>query len=137
MGCKLAYSVPNNTEVRMLENVLNKVAPQDLDIRLFSNNHTPSESDILGDYVEVSGGGYTLMELIPANWTIVAGDPSVATHTTIEWIFTGPLIDYPYGYYVTGRDTGELVWAESFNNGPYPVSNNGDKIRITPKLSLS
>ena len=131
----MAYAVPNNSEVYMLEYILNKAAPQNLDIRLYTNNVTPSETDTAATYTEAVGGGYALIQLTPASWNIVAGAPSLATHTQVSWTFTGAVGDI-YGYFITRRTTGELMWAEIFNNGPYPVNNNGDEIRITPRLSL-
>lgn len=132
----MAFSVPNDSEVRMLEYILNKTSPQDLDIRLFSNNHVPSETDTVANYTEVAGGGYNLIQLVPVSWSISAADPSIATHTQVSWTFTGAVGDI-YGYYVTRRTSGDLMWAEQFNNGPYTINSNGDEIRITPRLSLS
>lgn len=131
----MAVLVPNVSESVMLANILNKTAPEDLDIRLFTNNHTPTELDTALDYVEASGSGYTLKQLIPANWTIVDGDPAIATHTQITWAFSGALGNI-YGYYVTRRTSGVLAWGELFVNGPYNIQNNGDEIKITPRLSL-
>lgn len=131
----MAYAVPNNSEVYMLEYILNKTAPQNLDIRLFTNNITPTETDVAATYTEAAGGGYALIQLTAGSWTIVAGAPSLATHTQVTWTFTGAVGNI-YGYYITRRTTGELMWAERFNNGPYNIQNNGDEIRITPRLSL-
>jgi hypothetical protein len=131
----MALSVPNASESVMLSNILNKTSPEDLDIRLFTNSHVPTENDVSSDYTEASGSGYVFKQLSPANWTIVAGDPSVATYTQTTWVFTGALGNI-YGYYVTRRSSGTLAWSELFSNGPYNIQNNGDEIKITPRLSL-
>lgn len=131
----MAYAVPDNSEVYMLEYIFNKTAPQELDIRLYTNNHPPTETDTAANYTEAAGGGYVTKQLSSASWTVVAGNPSLGTHTQISWLFTGA-VGNVYGYYVTRRLTGELMWAESFNNGPYNIQNNGDEIRVTPRFSL-
>lgn len=49
--------VTNESEGTMLSNILNKNQPEDLDIRLFTNNHTPTVDDTVVDFTEATGGG--------------------------------------------------------------------------------
>jgi len=131
----MPLKVPNNSEVFILEYILNKTTPDDIDIRLYTNDITPSDTDTITTYTEATGFGYAMIQLVPANWAIVAGNPSVASHTQVTFVFTGALGNV-YGYMVTKRASGVLMWAERFNNGPYNIQNNGDEVKITPKLSL-
>ena len=131
----MALLVPNASEVEILEYIFNKQSPEDLDIRLYTNDYTPLETDTISNYTEATGGGYALIQLASANWTIVPGNPSQGTHTQVTWTFTGS-VGNVYGYYITRRTTGDLMWAERFTNGPFNIQNNGDEIRITPRLSL-
>ena len=55
----MSLLVPNSSESTMLRYILNKAAPEDLDIRLYTNDKTPSESDTVVDFVEVSGNVYS------------------------------------------------------------------------------
>lgn len=127
--------VPNSAETLILEYILNKGAPQDLDIRLYTNDVTPSETDTVSTYIQATGGGYAAIELTPGNWSINPGNPTTSEHTQVSWTFTGS-VGLIYGYYVVRRTGGELVWAERFTNGPYNIQQNGDIIRITPRLNL-
>lgn len=131
----MALVVPSPSEVYMLQYILNVANPQDLVIRLYSNNVIPDESSTLATFIEVAGGGYTSSNLAPGSWSIIAGNPSQAEHTEIVWVFTGA-VGPVYGYYVTRSGTGELMWAERFTNGPFNINTNGDEIRITPRLTL-
>lgn len=130
----MALLVPNIGEEKILEYALNKASPEDLMIRLYVNNITPSESDTAVTYTEASGFGYTSIQLTPADWTISMGNPTTATHSQVTWVFTGALGNL-YGYYITKKISGDLMWAERFTNGPYNIQNNGDELRVTPRFS--
>ena len=127
--------VPNNAEQIFLNLILNKSTPENLVIRLFSNNKTPAEGDLVGDYTEVSGGGYASQSLTPGSWTVSPGAPTQATHSLVSFGFTGAAGNV-YGYFVTQATSGALMWAERFTDGPYNIANNGDEIRITPRITL-
>lgn len=131
----MALVVPNNSEVVMLRYILNIENPENLIMKLFVNDVVPNEGTTEASFVEASGNGYTEQNLLPGNWGIVAGDPSVAEHSELTWTFTGPL-GLVYGYYVVRDASDDLLWAERFTNGPYNVQQNGDQIKITPRLTL-
>lgn len=126
--------VPNVGEGLALEYFVNKSTPQDQVLRLFTNDVTPSETDTLATYTEASGSGYSAITLTGANWTITTGAPSEAAYAQQTFTFTGALGNV-YGYY-NNRTTGtELMLAERFTDGPYDIQNNGDEIKITPKIT--
>jgi len=127
--------VPNSAEVLILGYILNKNAPTELNIKLYANDIIPSEADTVSTYVEVSGGGYVEKQLTAASWSISAGNPSTSEHPQVPWVFSG-VAGLVYGYYVVRRTGGELLWAERFTNGPYNIAQNGDEIRVTPRLNL-
>ena len=137
----MALVVPNNSEVIMLQYITNNDAPENLSLRLYINNVTPDENSTLATFTEVlNESGYTTggQSLTPGSWSIVSGNPSQAEHTEMTWTFTGALTapGDGYGYYVTRDTGGELMWAERFTNGPFPITTNGDEIKITPRLTL-
>lgn len=131
----MALVVPNGSEAQMLNYILNKTTPEDLTIRLYSNDITPGETDVVGTYTEVTGGGYSSISLTPASWTVTPGNPSSGEHTQVTWTFTGS-VGLVYGYYITRDSTSDLFWAERFTSGPFNIQNNGDEIRVTPRLTL-
>ncbi len=87
----MALVVPNNSEVLMLQYILNISNPQNLVIRLYANDVIPDENSTQATFVEVSGGGYTSTNLVPGSWSIIAGSPSQAEHTEVTWVFTGAI----------------------------------------------
>ena len=127
--------VPNVSEVIILEYILNKKVPVELDIKLYVNDIIPAETDTVSTYVEASGSGYTTKQLVSGSWSISPGNPSSSEHPQVTWVFTGALGNV-YGYYIVRRSDGDLMWAERFTNGPYDVQISGDEVRVTPRLTL-
>lgn len=132
----MSLLVPNDGEDRMLQAIVNKTAPENLVLCLFTSNTTPAEADTTATYTEASGFGYAAVNLTPvANWTITPGNPAVASFPQQTFTFTGALGNV-YGYYVKQVTSGKLMWAEKFTDGPYNIVNNGDQIKVTPTISL-
>ena len=127
--------VANSSEVIIMENFLNKTAPQDLVLRLYSSDTTPSETDTEATYTETSGGGYLEESLTAASWTVTPGNPTTATYPEVTFTFTGAAGNV-YGYYVVQAVSGALMWAERFTNAPLNIQNAGDEIRITLQITL-
>jgi len=109
------------------------VTPESLVLKLFANDVTPTDTDDVTLYTEVSGGGYSSIALTPANWTVTAGN---AIYPEQSWTFSGAIGDV-YGYYLVNSVSGELIFAERFPAGPYDVATSGDVIRVTLNLNLN
>lgn len=107
--------------------------PESLVLRLYSNDKTPSSTDVTADYTEFSGGGYSSITLTPANWTISGGS---AIYPQQSWTFNAAATDV-YGYYLVTETSNELIFAERFSGGPYSISASGDIVRVTLNLNLS
>lgn len=129
--------VPNNGEGDMLSAIVAKAAAQDLDLKLFQNNVTPGETDTAATYTEATFTGYAAIQLTASNWVVTEGAPSDASYP--QQTFTSSAnqsTQQVYGYYLVRRTSGRIAWAERFADGPYPVANNGDLIKVTPKITL-
>jgi hypothetical protein len=124
--------VPINSENTLLETMLNKTPAEDLVLRLYSNNKTPSSGDVAASYTEVVGAGYAAMPLVGSGWNIATGTAEFAEQSFIFSSANGLV----YGYYLTQAVSGLLMWAERFSDGPYNISNLGDTIKLTPRISL-
>lgn len=130
----MALVVPNTGEQDMLEAFLNKTAPENLTLKLFTSNTTPGETDTAATFTEASGNGYAAVALTAANWTVTQGAPTSAVYPEQTFTFTGALGNV-YGYYIVGTTSGKLKWAERFTNGPYNIATNGDQIKVTPTIT--
>lgn len=134
----MALIVPNQGAELTLAAILNKTAPQDLDLCLFKNDYTPVEGTTEANVTAADFTGYAVIQLTAATWTVTAGaDPGSASYPEQTFTSTAGSQNQPiYGYYVKQRTSGKLVWAERFTDGPYTIVNNGDAIKVTPKITL-
>ena len=102
-------------------------------LKLYSNDVDPEVSTTVTQFTEFTGDGYSAKTLESTNWSVAAG---VATTTPQTWEFNAAAGDV-YGYYLVGASTGNLLAAEKFDNGPYTVAVDGDKITVSITLSLA
>ena len=127
--------VPNNGEGDGVSYFVNKTAPENLVLRLYTSNTTPAETDTTATYTEASGFGYASVTLTGASWTVAEGAPTLASFAQQTFTFTGSLGNV-YGYHLTRITSGRIAYAERFTDGPYNIVNNGDQIKITPQITL-
>lgn len=129
--------VPNHGEQDALEYFCNKLAPQDLVLRLFKNDITPAETDTAASYTEADFSGYAAITLTGANWAAaVAGAPSSIAYA--QQTFTSnaaQALQNIYGYFMTRAASGRIALAERFVAAPFGIVNNGDFISITPTIT--
>jgi hypothetical protein len=106
-------------------------------LRLYTNNRTPSDTDVSGDYTEAAGGGYAAKALTAGNWTVTSSNPPAAVYAEQAFTFTGALAGPGtiYGYFVEDG-LGRLLWAERFLS-PFTPTQNGDQLKITPRFEMS
>lgn len=127
--------IPNQGESTALSIALGKTAVESLRLRLFTNNITPADTDVMSTYTEATGSGYANVLLTAANWTISGTTPTSAAYPAITFAFTGALGNV-YGYYVTGETSNTVRWAERFATAPFNVQAAGDQIIITLNHTL-
>jgi hypothetical protein len=125
----------------MLKGFFNNTWPvggRNLTMKLYTNDYTPLDISVAGNFTEASGGGYAAKALANGDWTVAPGnDPSDAVYAQQIWTFTGALDGGAtiYGYFVLDAD-GVLFYAERLATGFTPA-NNGDLLKITPKFQMS
>lgn len=127
--------VPNNGEGDALGYFVNKQTPENLVLRLYTNNITPGETDTAATYTEATGFGYAAVTLAGATWAVTEGAPSSATYAQQTFTFTGAAGNI-YGYYLTRATSGRIAYAERFTDGPYAIANNGDQVKIAPAVTF-
>ena len=86
-----------------------------------------------------AGGGYADKTLTNGSWTVTpANDPSDSVYAQQTWTFTGPL-SLPgqtiYGYCILDADSTVIV-EEKFT-GNFTPTQNGDTLKLTPKVKMS
>lgn len=128
--------VPNVAEVKILELIFART----LSCHLYSNDITPGETNTVGTFTEVTGGGYVSKLLNSALWTVISGDPSYGLYNVaLNFNFTGVIggSTFARGYYI--KDSTGILWnAERFPTAVQPFAPiNGSLIRFTPRLECS
>ena len=131
----MALLFPNNGEGDALQYLVNRAAPENLVLRLYTSNTTPAETDTDATYTEATGFGYAALTLTGASWGAPSeGAPSSIAYAQQTFTFTGALGNV-YGYYLTRATSGRIAFSERFSDGPYNIVNNGDQIKITPTIT--
>jgi hypothetical protein len=133
----MALNFPDVGENIALEAVVNKTAPQNLSLKLYSNNITPSDTDVAGTYTEATFAGYAAKTLTGATWNAASGGSiSYSAAQTFTRTSTG-VAENIYGYYVVQAVSGILVYSERDASAPFAITNNGDAITLTPTISAN
>jgi len=127
--------VPDVGEAEMLTRILKDV--ENSVLKLYTNDHSPAEADTVSAYSEASGNGYAEKVLTKSSWSVAtSAGTTEGDYAQQTWTFTGALGNV-YGYYITNAAETTLLWAERFTDGPYNIQNNGDQIKVTPKIQLA
>lgn len=133
----MGHLVPKSTKSMILQFLTNKSSPENLILKLYSNEKDPKEGDVESDYEEIEGGGYIALKLNPDQWIIKYKDEVVeASYPDVDFTFNGP-VGNVYGYYVIQENSGNIVWSDRFDSGPHDIKNNGDQIKVTLKYRLN
>jgi hypothetical protein len=116
-----------------LEHIVNKTAPENLILKLFISNTTPSNTDTAATYTEATFPGYTAITLTGASWGSAASRSIAYAQQT--WTCTGVATDNVYGYYLVGASSGTLYWAERDPSAPFALRVAGDAVKVTPTIT--
>lgn len=128
--------VPNDGELNLLD-FLTANLFDGLELRLYQNNYTPTDSSQVSNFTECDFSGY-VSQTITA-WTaaqIIAGH---ASSDAAQLTFTrsgGPTSNNVYGYFVTDSAGTKIYWAERDPYAPTSMSVSGDLFRVIPNFTL-
>lgn len=132
----MALNVPDVGENIALEALVNKTAPQNLILKLYKNNITPSDTDTAATYTEAVFGGYAAATLTGASWNAASGG-SITYSAQQTFTCNAAATDDIYGYFVVQAASGILVWSERDASAPFAIRNSGDAVKITPTITAN
>ena len=132
----MALNFPDVGENLVLAMIVNRTAPENLVLRLFKNNITPSDTDVAGTYTEATFPGYAAITLTGASWNAPSGG-TIAYGAQQTFTCSGTSTDDIYGYYVTQASSGTLLYSERDGAAPFAVRNSGDNIKLTPTIGAN
>lgn len=138
----MPFIVPDQGEVQMLGILLGLLPPEAaLDLRLYVNDYTPTLTDTVASYEEMSTHGYARLSVPPAAWGITPAQPGKNTpalargaRQTFVFSIAGPPV-LVYGYFFVTPVAGRVWAAERFADGPYRVQNPNDEISVEPEFT--
>lgn len=133
----MALVITDSAATEMARYYVNASQPQNLVLRLFVNNVTPTADSKASDFVEARSGGYSPITLSGDQWTVAPGTPIEASFPQQAFTCNGSgIVQSCYGYFVTREQSGQVAHAERFPNAPYAFANDGDQIKITPRITF-
>lgn len=132
----MALNFPDAGENLSLEMIVNKTAPQNLLLKLYKNNITPSDTDTAGTYTEATFPGYSAITLTGASWNAAASG-TIAYSAQQTFTCSGVATDDIYGYYVVQASSGTILYSERDGSAPFAIRNSGDAVKITPTISAN
>ncbi len=136
----MSLVTPNAGELELLTKMLKSALTVDEDyvLKLFSNDYTPVNSTVVGDFTESAFGGYASKTLTRAGWNAASTVTSKAQMdygTTQSWTCNTTVGGTIYGYFVLAATSGTCLWAERFNVAR--TVSNGDILQLIPSVSLN
>lgn len=107
-------------------------------IRLFSNNHVLTETDVIGTFTQATYGGYA--DQVSSGWTdggIDANDRDTWTGSTLTFSATSAtnLPQTLYGYICIDNGATVALFGQNFAPS-VTLSNSGDGFTLTPTFSV-
>jgi len=106
-------------------------------LHLYTNDKTPSYTDVIADYTEMIAPGYASISLATINWNITLDSLTnryLANYPKQTFAFTNTVT--AYGYYLTDDSSSMLVLAERFPDAPVVIDIGGGNISVTPVFGL-
>lgn len=109
-------------------------------LHLFQNNYDVLPGTFtLADFTEATFSGYTEQALVGSNWNFSGSTTAVADYNS-GLTFQADSSDQDqqiYGYYITRDGGSELLYAETFPNGPYHIDMVGDSVTVIPRVTAT
>ncbi len=131
----MALNFPDVGENLALEMITNKTAPQNLVLKLYKNNITPSDTDTAATYTEADFTGYSAITLTGASWGAASGGTIAYAQQTFTC--SGASSNSIYGYFVIQTTSTVLLYSERDASAPFTVTVSGDAVKVTPTISAN
>jgi hypothetical protein len=136
----MAGIVMNKAEERALAFLVGKsgYTVRLLNLRLFQNNITPTEADVVGAYTEATFTGYAAAAMASGDWTISGTTPTTAVGAQKTFVSSANQAPQNiYGWYMTTVTDNELTHAFRFTDAPRVITNLGDQILVIARITAA
>jgi len=126
--------IPDCGEAELLARALNKNAPDNCKLKLFTDDQAITEGMVVGDLTECAAAGYAAKTLTGASFTVATAG-GVTTASYAEQTYTFSASATIYGWYLTNNDGSILLAVEKWD-APITIVDSGT-IAITPEYTLA
>ena len=132
----MSLIVPNSGKIQLLDALL---ASEDMTLKLYKNNVTPTAYSVIGDFTECDFSGYSEKTLTAGDWgaASILGTEASSTYNDVQEWTCGATPNDVYGYFVVGVDSGILLWAELFYDDPPKTMTSGLTLGVTVIFTLN
>jgi len=135
----VALIVTNDGELELLDKALKDALSVDenLTLKLFKTDVTPTATSVEGDFTEADFTNYTSKTLTRAGWNAAAtvGGKAEAEYGTVQTWTCGASGNTIYGYLIIGATSNVLLWAEKL--ATERVLSDGSTYNLTVKFTLN
>jgi hypothetical protein len=144
----------------MAQKVLNESAAENLVLRVYKSNTTPTSTMTIADLTEATFSGYLATTLTSTNWTVgMAGGVELEStgdsllledgsgylstftyaeyNSAVTFACTADTSESIYGLYLTGVTSSALYWAGRLSDAPHLLSYQGEAVSFRPKLTIT
>lgn len=130
----MSIVVPSVAAMACLDALLEEIETW---VHLYTNDADLGPDTTLADLTQADWPDYEPQEATgwtPALWQT---DHAESESDPLVWTYGfNPDSTDVYGYYVTDRRTGDLLWVEANPNGPITLTEPTDEVQVLPRLTL-
>lgn len=110
--------IPNEGKVLALVTIFNPPTIEDFVIELYSNNYTPVDASVIGDFTPATFTGAGPITVGPADWdapVVVSDVGEISLTVPPSWTHGGGASQIVYGWFMYGHDTLNMFAAQRFD----------------------
>jgi len=127
----MAVVLANIGKLVTVKLLVGAIAAEQLRLRLFVNDVTPTEEMLVFTFVEASFTGYSSI-LLNDTWVYTEGSSPYATHPVKYFASSADqILQTVYGWYIVRETSLEVIAAERFSTPP-EITLDGQAIKVTP-----
>ena len=129
--------VPNAGELKLVEWAL-KGSPENLTLKLYTNDYTPVAASVAGSFTEATFADYAAKTLTAGSWGTAATDANgkaAISYAAQTWTGGTAANETCYGWYCVGATSGTIIMAGRFSSAKTVAE--GETLTINPAVTLA
>jgi len=110
--------IPNDGKTYFLQKALIGGSAEDWEVQLYSNNYTPLDTSVPGDFTAATFTGSGVYTVAVGDWSapVIVADVAEMTATPPpEWTHGGGAAQTVYGWFAVGATSGDMKAAQRFD----------------------